>query len=179
MVIDISPILGLSLLELVEGATIAIPFAIAVSAAVTGFFSLRSIRQSKAQARQSQIQITKQLEMQNKIASAQLAWKLLEYWREEKHEWFRVLLVKIRESEIKSDDLQIGTVLNIFEDIAIWWQEGTLTDNHVKEFFGNNLRDIRENQVMQDRIKKGINLNSELFFVSLHHLLEKTREWGF
>ena len=126
---------------------------------------------------QSKKQMIKQLRTQNKIASAQLAWKILEYWREKKHEKFTDFLEKLYRSEISKDDPKIDVTLTIFEDIAVFWKDKLLTDNHVKEFFGNPLRDIRENQIMQNRIKEVSEPNSDFILVNLRALLEKTREW--
>ena len=151
---------------MVEGIAIAI----LISASVTGGFSLWSIRRSNAQ-------VSKQLETQNKIASAQLAWKILEYWREKKHERFTDFLEKLHRSEINKNDSIIPVTLTIFEDIAVLWREGTLTDNHVKEFFGNPLRDIRESRIMQDRIKKESEYNPDFILVNLRALLLETVKW--
>ena len=177
MITEISPIFGLNLLELIEWIMIATPIAIIISAIVTGVFSYRSINQSKTQAKQSREQIDTQLKLQNNIASAQLVWSILEYWREEKHDGFTNFLMRLHRSEIKEDDRVIGVVLGIFEDIAIWWKEGTLTDNHVKEFFGNPLVDIRDNKIMQERITKSSKKNPDFIFVNLRALLEETLKW--
>ena len=186
MITEISPIFGLSLLELFELSSLAIPIAIIAAACITGGLSYWSIRQSKTDSLQnkkqmveSKKQMAKQLKLQNNIASAQLAWNILEYWRESKHEGFTDFLKKLHRSEIDPNDENIGVTLNIFEDIAILWHEKTLTDNHVKEFFGNPLRDIRESPIMQEKIKKVSAQKPELFFANLRPLLEKTREWGF
>ena len=89
---------------------------------------------------ESRAQVTEQLKLQNKIASAQLAWKLLEYWREEKHEGFTDFMEELYNSKINENDSRIPDVLQIFENIAVFWREKSLTDNHVIEFFGHPLR---------------------------------------
>ena len=115
--------------------------------------------------------------LQVKITSVQLVLHFLEYWKDAKHEEFQEALKRIHESKIKKDDHAILPVLTIFEDIAILWHEKTLTDNHVKEFFGNPLRDIRDNEIMQDRIKKESKSESDFILVNLRALLRETVKW--
>ena len=176
MVTEISPVFGLTLLELLEIAPILISIAILASAAVTGIFSSRSIKQSQAQMIESKTQVAEQLKLQNKIASAQLAWKLLEYWRDEKHDGFTDFMAELYNSKVNKDDSRIANILQIFEDIAVFWHDESLTENHTKEFFGPPLRIIRESQIMQDRIKKA-STDSDLIYSNLRPLLEKTVEW--
>ena len=150
--------------------------AIIFSAAVTGYFSYKNIKQSKKQTLQNQKQMTEQLKNQNRIASARLAWKLLEYWREEKHAGFTDFMEELYNSKINENDSRIPDVLQIFENIAVFWHEKSLTDNHVIEFFGHPLRIIRESQIMRERITKA-SADSDLIYANLRPLLEKTREW--
>ena len=176
LITEISPIFGLSLLELLEIAPILISIAILVSAAMTGIFSYKSIKQSKAQMIESRAQVTEQLKLQNKIASAQLAWKLLEYWRDKKHSEFTDFMEELYNSKVNKDEPRIADVLQIFEDIAVFWDDKSLTENHTKEFFGHPLRIIRESQIMQDRIKSA-SADSDFIYANLRPLLEKTVEW--
>ena len=176
MVTEISPVFGWTLLELLEIAPILISFAILVSAAVTGGFSYKSIKQNKIQMIENRVQVAEQLKLQNKIASAQLTWKLLEYWRDEKHSNFTDFMEELYDSKIKEDDPRIADVLQIFEDIAVFCNDESLTENHTKEFFGPPLRIIRESQIMQDHIKK-VTADSNLIYLNLRLLFEKTLEW--
>ena len=75
MVTEINPVFELTLVGMVEWIAIAI----FISASLTGSFSLWSIRRNK-----------KQLETQNKIASANLIMELHEPWR--KNDDFKKLL---------------------------------------------------------------------------------------
>ena len=117
------------------------------------------------------------LNQQKIINSSKLVLHFLKYWEDEKHEGFQEALTRIHESKIKKDDYAILPVLGIFENIAILWHEKTLTDNHVKEFFGNSLRDIRESRIMQDQILKSAKSNNDFIFVSLRDLLLETSKW--
>ena len=76
MVTEISPVFGMTLVGIAEWIAIAI----FISASLTGSFSLWSILQNK-----------KQLETQNKIASANLVMELHEPWR--KNDDFKKLLI--------------------------------------------------------------------------------------
>ena len=119
----------------------------------------------------------RQHKLQVKVASAQLAWKILEYWRDEKHEGFQKYMRLVHRSRINVKDSAILVVLSIFEDIAVLWKEGSLTDNHVKQFFGNPLRDIRDNAIMQDRIKEESKSEPDFILANLRALLQETVKW--
>ena len=159
MVTELSPILGMSLLELAECAVIG---ALIISTLTLIIVWYNSYRQHKLQV---------------KITSAQLVLHFLKYWDDEKHVDFQESLERIHKSKIKKSDDAILPVLAVFEDIAILWREKTLTDNHVKQYFGNPLRDIRDNEVMQDRIKEESAPDLDFIFVNLRALLLKTSEW--
>lgn len=118
------------------------------------------------------------LEQQKIINSAKLTLHLYEYWTDEKYRWFREFLRTMHESKIKENNHAIHPSLTIFETIAIFWHEGTLTDNHVKEFFGNSLRDIRDNEIMQDYIEKESKSEPNFILVNLRTLLQETVKWN-
>ena len=66
----------------------------------------------------------------------------------------------------------------MFEDIAVLWRGGTLTDTHVKEFFGSNIRDIRKSKIMQERIEEESKHNPDFILVNLRALLRKSEKWN-
>ena len=161
MITEISPIFGLSLLELLEMATILIPFAIAGSAGVTGWFSYKSIQQSKKQ-------MAEQLDMQNRIASANLVTKYKGAWRVGGE--FTAFLGKIKDPDMKVDPTKpiVYSTLDHFEDIAILWHEKVLDFNQIKEFFGTNLSHINNNKSLMACVCK-----DDKYYANLRELLEK------
>ena len=138
MVTDISPIFGLPLVGLVDIATFVGVGAIAAS----GVIAYVIYRGNKAQ-----------LEQQKKVNSATLALKILENWSESKHPRFTGFLDRLERSEVTKNDPDMDMFLDEFENIAIFWKDGTLTETHVNEFFGTNLEQISANPVTKDYLK--------------------------
>ena len=122
VVTEISPIFGLTLLEMIEYTTFLIPGAIIAAAGITGTFSLISILQNK-----------KNLEMQNKIASASLVHKHLEPWYVDKR-FGEIVLALEKPNAGFADKEQVHYVLAKFENIAILWKDKLFTEIHVREF---------------------------------------------
>ena len=196
MAIEISPVFGLTLAGMIEiavfvGAAVGIGSSLIIAYAIrksnkallkqqekTSFDMLR--QQDGASfdmLRQQEKASRDMLEQQKTINSAKLALHFLEYWKDAKHKGFQEFLKKLHQDKISKDDSASLIILTIFEDIAILWHEGTLTDNHVKEFFGNPLRDIRDSRIMQDRIKKESKSESDFILVNLRALLRETVKW--
>ena len=148
VVTEISPIFGLSLLEMVEIAVLSILVGAMVGIGSSLIIAYTIHKRNIALLEHQKKTSSDTLEQQRIINSAKLSILFLEYWKEEKHEKFQDYLKKIQKSKINILDREISTILTIFEDIAIFWKEGILTDNHVKQFFGNPLRDIRDNVIM-------------------------------
>ena len=117
MATDISPIFGISLLELVEWITI-IPMIISIGVVLALVLIYRS-----------------QHGLQQRLVSAQLSLKMLEYWDDSKHKDFADLVELIPLSKVKEDDPRIGSYLSIWEEIAVFCNEKTITNTHMKEFF--------------------------------------------
>ena len=144
---------------MVEGIAIAI----LISAGVTGGFSLWSILQSKAQ-------VSKQLETQNKIASANLIMHLHEPWR--KNEDFKKFLRDMNDDKITEyEKRDVGTLLNKFDEIAAFWADGTLHDEHIKQYFGPNLRKIQSDECIQKIMKDSIKKDPKNRYVNLQKML--------
>ena len=116
------------------------------------------------------------LEQQKTINSAKLSLNLLEFWKEEKYAAIQDFLYKLNKSKESETDIAINSVLHMFEDIAVLWRGGTLTDTHVKEFFGSNIRDIRKSKIMQERIEEESKHNPDFILVNLRALLRKSEK---
>ncbi len=157
MSIEISPIFGLSLLELAEHA-ILIGIGIALTASVIAMAGL--------------IINTIQTKRQTKVSSSNLILKLLEPWR--KHEFITALSSM---HNGKNDTKQVEKFVNQMEDIAIFWKDKTITDNHAKEFFGANLKFIRDDEFIKNYLKTWIEKNPKYYFVNLTKLLKKVEKW--
>jgi len=113
---------------------------------------------------------------QTKVSSASLILELLKPWRD--NEDFKHLLSQISDPNTRDyDEKEIEEFLNHLEDIATLWKDGTLTENHIKEFFGSNLKSIRDDSFIQNYIKKWTDKNSDYYFVNLRKLIEKVNDW--
>ena len=183
--IEISPVFDVTLVEMVEisvfvGAAVGIGSSLIIACAIRKSNKALLKQQEKTSfgmLRQQEKASRDMLEQQKTINSAKLALHFLEYWKDAKHKGFQEFLKKLHQDKISKDDSASLVILTIFEDIAILWYEGTLTDNHVKEFFGNPLRDIRDSKIMQDRIKKESKSESDFILVHLRALLLETVKW--
>lgn len=170
MITEISPIFGLSLLELVEFFTILTPIAILAAAAVTGGFSWYSIRQSKKQ-------IAKQLETQNKIASANLVRNLLKAWRVDSQ--FTNMLGKLDDSNTQfNDEDEVHGMLTEFEDIAVFWNDKLLDDTHVREFFGRGIVQINANESIKNILKSYHDEDPANNYNNLMKLIKHSECWA-
>ena len=160
---EISPILGMTLLELVEWvafATIAAGFAAAVGIGISIYNLITSSNESKKQG---------------KVASANLVLELLKPWRQDE---FQKLIDDIYDPTVTEyDERVMENFLNHFEDIAVLEKDGTLSTNHVKEFFGANLKAVRDDERIQSYIKKWTDKNSDYYFVNLRELIKKVDDW--
>ena len=159
MVTDISPIFGLSLVSMVEWVAIAI----FVSVAVTSGLSYWNIRQTK-----------KTMEQQAKIDSARLSLQLLESWSETKYPKFAAFADRLYENNVKGDEAEIPQYLNELESIAILWEEGAITENHVEQFFGGDLKAISDCKPVCDYMKEN---RRGTTYGSLWKLHQKAAKW--
>ena len=163
MATDISPIFGLPLVGMIEIATLIVAVAILVSASVTGYFSLENIRQTKTA-----------IERQAKIDSARLSLELLESWSETKYPKFTAFVDRLYENNVREGDPQIPQYLNELESIAILWEEGVITENHVKQFFVGDLKAIRACKPVADYLKENCTGTT---YAKLWKLYQKTADW--
>lgn len=150
---EISRLSGLILVEAVEIATIVLVIVAGLTLGIT----------------------TWHIRKQSKVSSADLILELLKPWRKTD---FQELLNEIVDPNITQyDEDKLEKFLNQLEDIATFWKDGTLSENHVKEFFGSNLKTVRDDKFIQSYIKKWTDKNSEYYFVNLRELINKVDDW--
>lgn len=112
---------------------------------------------------------------QEKVSSANLILDLLEPWRKAD---LQKLLNQIADPKITNyNEGELEKFLNQLEDIATFWKDGTLSEMHIKEFFGSNLKAVRDDKFIQEYIKKWNDKNPKYFFVNLIKLIEKVKDW--
>jgi len=116
-----------------------------------------------------------QIHKQSKVSSANLILELLKPWKTDK---FKHLLSQLSDPNTKEyDEKEIEEFLNHFEDIATFWKDKTLNEDHIKEFFGSNLKMIHDDEFIQNYIQKWVEKNRDYFFVNLRKLLDKVEKW--
>ena len=157
--IDISPIC-MSLVGVIEFLV-----AIAGVAAGCGSFAVAWIIR-QVNNRQHQIQINS--------ASASLALRMREDWSVSRNPQFAKFIGLFHDSKVKAGDDRIRQLLNIMETIAVFWKEGTITEKHVRELFGTDLRDIRKNKPVYDQLKEKY---EEGRYANLWKLVKKSEKW--
>ncbi len=117
-----------------------------------------------------------QTKKRSKVSSANLILELLKPWREEH---VKKLLSEIADPSITQyDEKELSYLLNHFEDIAVFENDGTLSTNHVVEFFGADLKYIRDDKFIQNYIKKWVEKNPNYYFVNLNQLFKKITKEG-
>ena len=96
-----------------------------------------------------------------RVESGKLILELLKPLKDNK---FKILLSQISDPNVKKyDSKEIEEFLNHFEDIATFWRNGELLKNHMIEFFGENLKSIRDDEFIQNFITSA-NKNPNIFY---------------
>ena len=119
----------------------------------------------------------KQFKHQTKVASADLVWKIWEPWRTNNE--LQKLLHDIADPNTPSYDIaSLERLLNTMENIAVFLHDGTVLPAHVKEFFGANLKAIKEDQFILDYIEKWNEKNPNYYFVNLKKTFNLFDKWN-
>ena len=156
---DISPIFGLTLLELAETAVITgALIGIAGSGIVAGVVFLVNWLN---------------LRHQKKISSVNVSLKMLEYWEPAKHEVFSAMVELVYNHKVKENNPHIRSYLGIWEDIAVLCNNGTIQKTHVSEFFKVDLQAIRCDKVVYGYLKEK---HTKTVYNNLWNLIEKYTE---
>ena len=146
MATDISPVFGLTLLEFLDAATIA---SICVAIGIFG-----SIVANVILSRKDRLQTKEHAERTHQAESARLALKMQEAWSETKYPKFAKFIDKLYASEpIDADDPNIRRFLGELETVAIFWDEKTMLESHVREFFLEDLKLVNRNDHLRNRVK--------------------------
>lgn len=120
-----------------------------------------------------------QKKQQNKINSATLATTMLDSWRKDAEFLKYLRWMSNKTAKITPENrMPIMKLLNRFEDIAVLWRDELLAENHVKEFFGSNIVDIRKNDSAMVFIKTINNEKPDYYFVNLIDLINLSKKWG-
>ena len=171
LVTDISQIFGMSLVGMVDIATV-------IGAAVGGIGSAIIIAKVIHNSNVKLLEHHKDLlRQQRTVNSAELSLKILESWSERKNPKFTGFLDRLENSTVPENDQDMELFLDVFENIAVFWKEGTLTETHVNEFFSTNLKQIRDNPITSGYLDDLERQNSPLY-ASLRTLLKKNRKNG-
>ena len=145
---------------------------VAIATIVSGFASALGIGIALHNAKTTKNNIQKQ----TKVSSASLVLKFLDTLREDK---FKQLWREIRNPDIKEYDSKIlSPYLNTFEEIAVFTKEETLQLDHVMEFYGANLKSVRDDKFIQEYIKCKFEESDGFSFAKLKWLLEQVQKYG-
>ena len=166
MVTEISPIFGLSLLSLIEWVAIVISSSVAVTGALSWW-----------NTHQSNNRMNKQLESQNKIASANMITKYLKHWEESG--LFGKMILKLEDTDKEfTDKGDMDFMLATFEDLAILWKDKTLTDTHIREFFGRDIVRIGANKSIMKHVNEYHQKDIANNYNNLVELIKKSKSWN-
>lgn len=97
----------------------------------------------------------RQHSLQQKIASAQLSQKMLEYWKYDKHQDFVITMEGIKKrrgGDVPESDLDY--FLPIWDEVAMHCNERTITKTHARMFFLPDLKITCANKSVQEYMKK-------------------------
>ena len=163
MATDISPILGITLLEFIDAATIA---SICVAIGIFGSIAANVYLSHKERG-------------QTRLAeSARLAIELQKEWKGESEFTSIVGKLKERGADFSGERPNVGYVLGVFEDLAILWRDKTLTETHVREFFGRDIVRIGANESVMAILDEARQKNPKNTYNNLVKLLEASKTWG-
>ena len=112
-----------------------------------------------------------QIKKEAKSTSADVTLKILERFREDD---FRDTTKKIlNDKSNECDDKEIRKLLNYFEYIAIFEEDGVLVFEHVEHMHGAVLRKIKQDEKIQGIIQEYVDKDPNYYFTYLRRLLEK------
>ena len=165
------------LLESVQGlnemsiwVSIGVMIAILISTIVNAELSKRSRQQTEKSIEQTK----EAMEREVKVNSARLIRDIHAPWRDD--DKFKKLLARIRKHEMDYTPDEIDRFLNKFDGIAMFWDDGTLTEPHVRSLFGANLRWIRNDACIYLHMENARKEHPRTFSY-LVKLLEQSKKW--
>ena len=154
---DISPVFGMSLMVLIGTDTVVALVASGMVAVAIYIANWRLLKQQK------------------KMDSAKLSAEKFEPWKKVKDPEFAAFADKMQAGKVdKGDHPMIRRFLDALEEVAILWNDDMITDKHVKEFFGPELRAIFRNPPAHELLKEN---HKKCAYDNLCELLEKVKKW--
>lgn len=150
---QISPLFKLTMLELTEIMSVA---GVIISIALIATVWITNYRQ---------------MDQRIRVDSANLVLKFLEPWHDKKN--FVAFVERVLDPEVTQyDPGMLAMMLNQFEDMAVLWRDKTVRLNHIQEYFGPNLRAIRDDAFIQSHIAEAARKNPRAYS-NLRRLLER------
>jgi hypothetical protein len=117
------------------------------------------------------IALWKQIHKQTKATSANLSLEMLKRMREED---FRDVVEKILQDQPeKCNRRDLDRLLNHFEYMALFEDDGTLDVTHIEHMYGAVLKKIKDNKFVQDIIQESVKKDPNYYYVHLRNLLKK------
>ena len=111
-----------------------------------------------------------QIRKQSKATSATLALEMLKRMRDED---FRDVVEKIlNNTPEKCNSLDLDRVLNHFEYMAVFEEDGILEMNHIKEVYTPTLLKIKESPFIQNKMQGMVSEKPDYYFTHLRRLLQ-------
>ena len=121
--------------------------------------------------------MTEQLKIQNKIASANLVFKLLEHWKEDSA--FTQILLEIEKPNVKfTNENYVHYMLATFEDMAVLREDGMLTEDHIRNFFGRDIVRIGVNESIMKILNEYYEEDTANNYNNLVKLIDDSKNWG-
>ena len=138
--------------------------AVVVSAIVSGAFSAFNLMLAR-----------KHYKKLADIESANLIMKLREPWSKD---WVKEFLKDAGKNDaLRGREVEIDSFLNRMETIAMFMEQKTLKEVHVKELFAEHFKLIRNNRAIGEYYDNARKKNEKYTFTNIAKVLEKMGEW--
>ena len=126
------------------------PFASIVVAGVIGVSIIVNVILSRKDRKQTKEHIMRT----HQAESARLALELRQSRSKTKYPEFAEFIDKLYASEpIEADDSNIRRFLGELETVAVFWDEKTMLESHVREFFWPDLKLVNNNNHLKNRME--------------------------
>ncbi len=142
-----------------------LPIAVSVSTILASFFSAQALRHARRESARLA-----------DVASANLIVTLRKPWSK-KH--FKAFLHNAGEgSSFEGREAEIEGFLNRMEIIAIFLEQKTLKEVHVKEIFGSHFKLIKDNKAIESYYNRQREEKKNYRFTNIEKALVKMEGWG-
>lgn len=137
---------------------------VAASTVVSSLFSTLALRHARRES-----------ERLASVGSANLVMKLRGPWAKGKFKQF--LSDARKNNELRGREGEIESFLNRMETIAMFMEQKTLNEVHVKELFAENFKMIKSNCVIREYYNNAREKNEKYTFTNIARVLEKIEAW--